>query len=577
MTATQLNMWAAPKAEAATAKDYLRWYQREDFNAVQRKFESHRRVMGVGFCAYGKTTLGAELVRHEKTRVLWIAGRDVLLSQARERIETMTGEPCGVEKAGLSGGGERVIVGSIQTLRGARLKSWAADWFQLIIVDECHHAVSKSYRAILDHFSGARVFGITATPRRHDKAGMHNVFEAEAFKRDAMWGMDQGYLVQPIPIAEFVDSVHLEGIKIEKGDLKLSELEDEIAKNAAKIVGSCWKHVSTHATLWFTPGVASAHGVAATINQPQYAPGTAVAVDASTDDVTRRSILRDFAAGKLRHVVNCGIYGEGADFPHATAVVDGKPTKSEADYMQRNLRPGRPLPGIGELATREERLAAIAASSKPRYVLVNVTGNAGQHTLANVVDSLAGEYLKPQKERAKKLLAADPGKSLADVLKLAGEELAEEDRLRREAIARAAAAAIVKSRTRAFDPFKRLGVTTGPLETGQEPAWTAEPPTQDDLAWLKKNNLATKGATKGTVARLRKQGREWYAAGMANYRQRNMLSRYGCPVDVPFTKANELMTLCYSRGNGKWPGKPTQQQIEAVMTRDHRPEPGWDG
>ena len=229
MLGAQQRLFELP---APPAKDVLRPYQREDYESVQRLFTSHRHVLGVGFCGYGKTTLGAELARHEPNRVLWIAGRDVLLSQARERIEMMTGEPVDVEKAEQRAGGARVVVGSVQTLKGARLTSWAQDWFQLIIVDEVHHATAASYRKILAHFTGARVFGITATPRRHDKIGMHNVFTAEAFKRDALWGMREGYLIEPIPIAEYVDSIHLENIPTEKGDLQLSGLEDA---NAAAV------------------------------------------------------------------------------------------------------------------------------------------------------------------------------------------------------------------------------------------------------------------------------------------------------------------------------------------------------
>jgi superfamily II DNA or RNA helicase len=570
-TGAQLRLFDAPEP-VATKGDILRPYQREDFDSVQRCFQEHRHVLGVGFCGYGKTTLGAELAKHEPNRVLWIAGRDVLLSQARERIEIMTGEPVDIEKAQSRAGGARVVAGSVQTLKGARLKSWARDWFQLIIVDEAHHATAKSYRTILEHFNQARVFGITATPRRHDKIGMHNVFTVEAFKRDALWGMREGFLIEPIPIAEYVDSIHLENIPTEQGDLQLSGLEDEIAKNAAKIVGACYRHVEAHATLWFTPGVASAHAVAATINER--VPGKAVAVDASTDSVTRRMILRDFASGSLRHVANCGIYGEGADFPHASAVVDGKPTKSEADYMQRNLRPGRPLAGIGELPTREGRLAAIAASSKPRYVMVNVTGNAGKHSLATVVQSLAGNCLKETKERAEKIIAAKSGASLVEALVLAEKELDEEENIRLKAIAAKANAARVDSRTRYFDAYRKKGVDFGPAETGQAPQWTAEPPTQDDLAWLKKNRLATKGATKGTVAKLRAQARAWLKEGRASFGQRGTLSRMKAPVDVSFVHASALITLAYQNGRGRFPLPLSQAQVDSVLKTER--EPGCD-
>lgn len=571
MLGAQQRLFALPSPEA---RDLLRPYQREDYEAVMRDFAAgNRAVLGVGFCAYGKTTLGAELAKHWPGRVLWIAERGLLLSQARERIELMTGQPCDLEQAHNRAGGNRIVVGSVQTLKGDRLASWKPDWFSLVIVDEAHHSVAKTYRAILGHFADAKVFGLTATPRRHDKIGMHNVFTAEAFKRNTIWGIQNGYFVEPIPIGEFVDSIHLEKIGTTAGDLALSELEDEIAKNAGAIVSASWRHVGHLPTIWFTPGQASAHAVAATINEAKYAPGTAAAVDANTDDVQRKRILRAFVAGELRHITNCGIYGEGADFPHAHAVVWARPTKSEAVYQQGTCRPGRTVKGIGELATREERLTAIARSNKPKYVLVDVSGHAGKHSIAHTVDSLAGDTIKAVRDKANAVLALKPGTTLTEAIDQAEKEIASEDKARKKLIAEAAAAAVVKSRSKAFDPFRRLGVDE--REHGIEPEWSAEPPDQDDVLWLKKNNLPVAKATKGTVAALRKQCKAWYASGRAGFKQRNVLSRVGAPVDVSFTQASELITAAYQKGNGRYPTKLSQAQIDGVLSRER--EPGQEG
>ena len=569
-------MWAAPKAEAAIVpvgdKHGLRPYQREAVDAVLRDLARVRSTLVVAHTGAGKTQIGGSLAAEWPGRVLWLAHRDFLVFQARNRLLQMTGEFPAIEKAGERADGSRLVVGSVQTLRGDRLKSWKPDHFGLIIYDEAHHAMAPGGRAILEHFSGAKVFGITATPRRHDKIGAWNCFETEAYRRDCDEGMRDGYFVVPIPIARFIDSIDLGRVKTTAGDLNLGGLEEEIATAAAPIAQATFEVMGDRPTIVYTPARSSAHAVAETLNKLK--PGSAVSVDMDTPDAERVRVLKEFGKS-IQYICNCAIYTEGLDVPHARGIVIARPTESEALYIQMAGRGGRPAPGIGELPTRQERLEAIAKSNKPDFILLDITGHAGRHSIVNVGNALAGKAAPEVQERAAKLIAENTGDTLDEVFKKAVAELAAEDQARRAAVAAAAAAAKVKARQKAFDPFKRLGVTTGPLETGQEPAWTAEPPTQDDLAWLKKNNLATKGATKGTVARLRKQGREWYAAGMANYRQRNMLSRYGCPVDVPFTKASELMTLIFQSGNGVYPGRPSQAAIDGIMKRTR--EPGEEG
>ena len=576
MTATQLNMWAAPKVEAAIVpagdKHGLRPYQREAVDAVLRDLARVRSTLVVAHTGAGKTQIGGSLAAEWPGRVLWLAHRDFLVFQARNRLLQMTGEFPAIEKAGERADGSRLVVGSVQTLRGDRLKSWKPDHFGLIIYDEAHHAMAPGGRAILEHFSGAKVFGITATPRRHDKIGAWNCFETEAYRRDCDEGMRDGYFVVPIPIARFIDSIDLGRVKTTAGDLNLGGLEEEIATAAAPIAQATFEVMGDRPTIVYTPARSSAHAVAETLNKLK--PGSAVSVDMDTPDVERVRILKEF--GKtIQYICNCAIYTEGLDVPHARGIVIARPTKSEGLYIQMAGRGGRPAPGIGELSTRPERLEAIAKSNKPDFILLDITGHAGRHSIVNVGNALAGKAAPEVQERAAKLIAENTGDTLDEVFRKAEKELAAEDRARRAAVAEAAEKARIKYRQKAFDLLKRLGVTTGPLETGQEPAWTAEPPTQDDIDWLKKNRIATKGATKGTVARLRKQAREWQRDGRASFRQRDMLSRMGCPVDVTFAKAGELLNLCYSAGNGKWPGRPTVEQIGAVMQRTR--EPGEEG
>lgn len=570
-------MFSPPvESEAVISGDRhgLRFYQREAVDAIERELKKVRGTLLVFATGLGKTRTCASLVADWPGRVLWLAGRDFLLEDARERLQGMTGEYVSLEKADVYSDSSRIVVASVQTLHAKRLLRFAKDAFSLIVYDEFHHAVSPSSRAIFLHFDSAKIVGPTATPNRLDGIGLHNVVQSEAARRDIDWAISEGFFCKPIPIARFIDSIDLSGVKTTAGDLNLGGLETEIAKNAAAIALVGLEEVKDLPSLWYTPGVASAKAVADTLNQIQ--PGFAVAVDAETPGHLRREIRAKFNSGAIRRIVNCGIFLEGYDVPNCLAIVNARPTKSQALYQQIAGRGGRPEGWIGQLETTAERLAAIAASGKPNFLLVDITGTAGRHNLINPAHALAGKHVSDAiKDRADKLLKKnDKRLSLDEAFGEAKRELEEEEDVNRRRVAEAAAAALVKSRRKAFDPFKRLGLTVGPLETGQEPKWTAEPPSQNDLAWLRKNRLPAKNATKGTVATLRKQARQWMRQGRASFGQRGILSRIKAPVDVSFVQASALITLAYQNGRGRFPLPISQGQIDSVLKFER--EPGSD-
>ena len=114
-------------------------------------------------------------------RVLVLAHRGELLDQAADKLEKSTGLKCATEKAEQTSIGSwyRVVVGSIQTLmRDKRLRQFAANHFDTIIIDEAHHCISDSYQRVLQYFEGANVLGVTATPDRGDMRNLAPTLKA---------------------------------------------------------------------------------------------------------------------------------------------------------------------------------------------------------------------------------------------------------------------------------------------------------------------------------------------------------------------------------------------------------------
>ena len=145
----------------------LRPYQNEAVASVEAEF-SHgvRSTLIVLATGCGKTIVFSYLAAREVRRggrVLILAHRGELLQQAIAKLRSATGIEAGLEKAEETSAVDideipyTVVVGSVQSMKSQkRLARFAPDEFTLIVIDECHHALTGTYRAVIDHFPNVR-------------------------------------------------------------------------------------------------------------------------------------------------------------------------------------------------------------------------------------------------------------------------------------------------------------------------------------------------------------------------------------------------------------------------------------
>jgi len=175
----------------------MRPYQATASTRAVACFHKHRSSLIVLPTGTGKTEVFAALAARATGRCLVLVHRDELAEQAYRKIERATELAPEIEKAESyamrnavrqSNGLFRCVVASVQTLsQEGRLRSWRRDAFSLIIIDEAHRAAkkNKSYAKIIDHFSAAKVLGVTATADRHDREliiGPGKTFESLAYE-----------------------------------------------------------------------------------------------------------------------------------------------------------------------------------------------------------------------------------------------------------------------------------------------------------------------------------------------------------------------------------------------------------
>lgn len=271
-----------------------------------------------------------------------------------------------------------VAVASVQTL--AR----RMDWLQLfnpriIIIDEAHHAVAGTWARIIEACPNAVLIGVTATPCRADGRGLDDVFDKLIVGPSMQEMIDEGYLV---PYRIIVPPLQADASQVSR---KGSDLDaDEQAKILDKphITGDAVKHYAEIAP--GKPAIVCCTNVKHAEHVADAFKGAGwrfEVVIGDMDDDLRDRRLRGLEDGSLQGIVQVEVAGEGTDIPAAEVLIMLRLTESLPLFLQQAGRISRPVYASGfDLATREGRLDAIAASAKPYGILIDHVGNVGKQT-----------------------------------------------------------------------------------------------------------------------------------------------------------------------------------------------------
>ena len=321
----------------------LRPYQAAAVQAARARIAaSVRRLMINAPTGAGKTLLAAAIVKlavEKNRRVLFLAHRRELVDQCCNKLQDAGILHYGTIMAGSKrlSADAPVQVASIQTLIRRELPP--AD---IVIIDEAHRAVSRTYLSIMANYPRAVLLGLSATPERLDGKGLDELFDDMIVVETVPRLIEQGYLVKPVGYEG--PKPDLSGVKIKRGDYDETQLAEAMDK--PKLVGdlvSNWKRLAEgRLTVAFASSVDHAKHIASEF----WAAGVpAAAVSGKTPKAEREAILNDWRKGYLKVVANCFVLTEGFDMPELSCAILARPTKSESLYLQMAGRVLRPFPG----------------------------------------------------------------------------------------------------------------------------------------------------------------------------------------------------------------------------------------
>lgn len=328
----------------------LRPYQETARQKVQEEWEEgKKRTLLVLPTGTGKTIVFSKIIEDrvkKGERVLVIAHRGELLEQASDKLYKSTGLKTATEKAEQTSLGSfyRVVVGSVQTLqREKRLNQFPPEYFDTIVIDEAHHAISDGYQRVLQHFESANVLGVTATPDRGDMRNLGSYFESLAYEYSLPEAIKSGYL-SPIKALTIPLKLDLSNVKQQAGDFSTKDLGTALDPYLEQIAEEMKKQCLNRKTVVFLPLVKTSQKFRDILNKHGFK-----AAEVNGESTDREQVLKDYEEGKYNVLCNSMLLTEGWDCPSVDCVIVLRPTKVRALYSQMVGRGTRLAPGKKEL------------------------------------------------------------------------------------------------------------------------------------------------------------------------------------------------------------------------------------
>lgn len=212
----------------------------------------------------------------------------------------------------------------------------------LIITDETHHSLAKTYRTIYDYYENVPRLGFTASPWRMSGQGFTDVYESMVEGPQVEWLIENGFLA---PYKYY--SVNLiDGDKLKKsstGDYTKNSIDDAIGGTIyGDVIQNYRKLADGKQAIVYCHSVDFSKQVADAFRQEGIAAEHA---DAKTSKVEREKIMSNFRSGALKVLCNVDLISEGFNVPDCEVVILLRPTESLVLHIQQSMRSMRYKPG----------------------------------------------------------------------------------------------------------------------------------------------------------------------------------------------------------------------------------------
>lgn len=370
-----------------------RQYQVAAAEAVEQCLRDRSSCFIVLATGTGKTEIGILLWERiaQGNGILIVTPRIELVEQAAARFRSR-GVPCEIERAHYHSN-SNVTVACYDSLIKKRRYQKFLGCVKLVLVDESHMNFTRAAIRMLDEFraNGAKVVGMTATPRVGKKESLSDFYGTCAFTYLYQQARDEGWLVPCKIWLTILEDLDLSKVPTSCGDYDADTLNRWLKQEGAlQAVASLVEQTyDGKQSMVFARSIDHAELLCDILRRRGIAASIVHSDTNRLPEEERWRNLEDFEEKRTQVIVNVECLTLGWDCPAVEKIYIARPTQSYDLYGQIFGRATRPLPGVVDgLATSAERRAAIAASAKPCFEVFDLCDASRHNKLVTAADFL---------------------------------------------------------------------------------------------------------------------------------------------------------------------------------------------
>ncbi|MEW9872623.1 DUF3427 domain-containing protein [Arthrobacter sp. HS15c] len=231
------------------------------------------------------------------------------------------------------------IFASVQSLSSLGIEQLEPDFFDVVVIDEFHHAMAPTYRRLMDHLKPQQLLGLTATPERGDGVDVaKQFFDGRTASELRLWDALDADLLVPFHYFGVSDDVDLSQLEWKRGNYDAAQLSNLYTGNdarAAKVIRELRDKVTSTdqmRAIGFCVSVQHARYMAEVFNG---AGIVSVAVDGSTNDGDRAAALERLQRREINCIFAVDLFNEGLDLPQVDTILLLRPTQSATIFLQQ--------------------------------------------------------------------------------------------------------------------------------------------------------------------------------------------------------------------------------------------------
>lgn len=310
------------------------------YSLEKSREEGFDKGLVVAATGIGKTYLSA-FDSAKYNRILFVAHREEIIKQAAQSFKNVRNS----DDIGFFYGNQKdtknsFIFALVQTLGKDEYLNeeyFSKDYFDYIIVDEFHHAVSSNYKKIIDYFTPKFLLGLTATPERLDSKDVFALCDYnmvyEVRLKDAI---NKGWLVPFRYYGIYDETVNYEDIDYKNGKYDDKQLEEALMLNKrGELILNHYLKYNSKRAMGFCTSRHHAEYMAKVFNENNIPSAAVYSGEKGEYSEERNIALSKLTSGELKVIFSVDMFNEGLDVPAIDMVMFLRPTQSPTIFLQQ--------------------------------------------------------------------------------------------------------------------------------------------------------------------------------------------------------------------------------------------------